>query len=208
MQSLKFTTIGSAGRVVQFAAIVCAALVASYLVGRPTGNPRPAGVPSPLVAAAPHFKAHQKLTQWRAPLLVGVEVYGVEGTPVGKVKDVLMNHDGVVQTVVIGVGGLLGFGEKNVAVPFSAVQWSMNQRSDAPVEPPSGAAAAAPAPFANSAPSDQIAEAAQGRPDEADVAATLSQLQSAPSFSYASRAPSITEIGGASGEGTRMTPFE
>jgi len=32
-----------------------------------------------------------------------------------------MSHDGVVQSVVIGVGGFLGFGTKPVAVPFAAM---------------------------------------------------------------------------------------
>ena len=40
-----------------------------------------------------------------------------------------MDHNGAVQTVVIGVGEFLGFGKKDVAVPFSAMQWRTEARN-------------------------------------------------------------------------------
>jgi hypothetical protein len=36
--------------------------------------------------------------------------------------DVLMDRDGKVTALIVGVGGFLGLGEKDVAVPFNAVQ--------------------------------------------------------------------------------------
>ena len=59
---------------------------------------------------------------------VGVDVYGADNKRVGKIKAVLMSHDGSAQAVVIGVGGFLEIGEKNVAVPFQSVQWRTEGR--------------------------------------------------------------------------------
>jgi PRC-barrel domain len=36
--------------------------------------------------------------------------------------DVLMDRDGKVTELIVSVGGFLGLGEKDVAVPFNAVQ--------------------------------------------------------------------------------------
>ena len=74
------------------------------------------------------FVTTQAITQWRAPKLVGVAVYGPDEKQIGKIKDVLIDHNGAAQTVVIGVGGFLGFGTKDVAVPFAAIQWRTERR--------------------------------------------------------------------------------
>ncbi|PHP68948.1 photosystem reaction center subunit H [Zhengella mangrovi] len=42
---------------------------------------------------------------------------------VGDVNDVVMGKDGQAEAVVIGVGGFLGIGEKNVAVDFDKLSW-------------------------------------------------------------------------------------
>ena len=39
-------------------------------------------------------------------------------------NDLLLDNGGKVNAVIIGVGGFLGVGEKNVAVPFHAVKVS------------------------------------------------------------------------------------
>jgi hypothetical protein len=36
--------------------------------------------------------------------------------------DVLLSSDGKVNALIVGVGGFLGMGEKDVAVPFSAIK--------------------------------------------------------------------------------------
>ena len=185
MRNLTLNRSRSAGRAATFALIVAAVAGAALALGD-----RPAAPNVEFAADAPSaplaFKAHQKNTQWRAPLLVGVTVFDVNGGPVGRVEDLLMNHDGVIQTVVIGVGGVLGFGAKHVAVPFAAMRWGMN--------PHPGAAAALPA-AGDPSPPDAVAaapacvatpEAAQGAPDVVGVIATLAELQSAPAFAYSS----------------------
>ena len=55
-------------------------------------------------------------------------VYDTKEANIGKVDDVLVNKEGQVTALIIGVGGFLGVGEKDVAVPFSAVK--MTKKND------------------------------------------------------------------------------
>ncbi len=59
---------------------------------------------------------------WRVSDLEGKAVYGSDGANIGDINDVLVSQDGSVNAVIIGVGGFLGIGEKDVAVNMSALQ--------------------------------------------------------------------------------------
>jgi sporulation protein YlmC with PRC-barrel domain len=50
------------------------------------------------------------------------DIYGPSDSKIGKIDDVLLSNVGQVNAVMVGVGGFLGAGEKDVAVPFSAVK--------------------------------------------------------------------------------------
>lgn len=64
------------------------------------------------------FMQNQHATDWRGSKLIGATVYGPDNKSIGDINDVLIANDGKINAVVIGVGGFLGVGEKNVAVPF------------------------------------------------------------------------------------------
>lgn len=59
---------------------------------------------------------------WRVSDLEGKQVYGADGESIGDVKDVLVNQQGDIAAVLVGVGGFLGIGEKDVAVSMDALQ--------------------------------------------------------------------------------------
>jgi len=67
------------------------------------------------------FVQDQKSTDWRSSKLVGTNVYGQDNAKIGDINDILIGSGGNVQAVVVGVGGFLGVGEKNVAIPFNAL---------------------------------------------------------------------------------------
>ena len=48
-------------------------------------------------------------------------VYDPSDNKIGDVEDFLIDKEGRVTAMIIGVGGFLGMGEKDVAVPFSSV---------------------------------------------------------------------------------------
>lgn len=50
------------------------------------------------------------------------DVYDPNNNKIGSVSDVLVAPDGRVNALIIGVGGFLGAGEKDVAVDFNAVK--------------------------------------------------------------------------------------
>ena len=85
----------------------------------------------PAFAQTPNdtFVKEQAINQWRASKLVGVKVVGNDQKKIGSIEDVLLDHDGAAQTVVIGVGGFLGIGAKDVAVPFKTMQWRTEGRA-------------------------------------------------------------------------------
>jgi sporulation protein YlmC with PRC-barrel domain len=50
------------------------------------------------------------------------DVYDNGKNTVGKIDDVLIDKSGKITTLIVGVGGFLGIGEKDVALPFAAVK--------------------------------------------------------------------------------------
>jgi sporulation protein YlmC with PRC-barrel domain len=55
-------------------------------------------------------------------------VYDSSDNKIGDVDDVLIDKEGHVTAMIIGVGGFLGMGEKDVAIPFSALHASTRVR--------------------------------------------------------------------------------
>jgi sporulation protein YlmC with PRC-barrel domain len=53
------------------------------------------------------------------------DVYDQTNTKIGQVMDVLVGQDGQVNALIVGVGGFLGAGEKDVAVSFNTVKATM-----------------------------------------------------------------------------------
>lgn len=49
-------------------------------------------------------------------------VYDTGDNKIGDVKDVLIDKSGQIKALIVGVGGFVGVGEKDVAVPFDAVK--------------------------------------------------------------------------------------
>lgn len=63
----------------------------------------------------------QKAGEAMSSELVGAAVYTATGERVGDVNDLVIDGSGRISGVVIGVGGFLGMGEKNVAVDYTSV---------------------------------------------------------------------------------------
>lgn len=49
------------------------------------------------------------------------DVYDLQDNKIGEIMDVLVDQSGKISALIVGVGGFLGAGEKDVAVPFEAV---------------------------------------------------------------------------------------
>jgi sporulation protein YlmC with PRC-barrel domain len=92
-----------------------------------TPAPAPADPAAPMTQeaapAAPVVKADGHLgTQ-----IIGESVYngtGEDAQNVGDVNDIVIGADGKIEAVIVGVGGFLGIGEKDVAVDFAQLDWA------------------------------------------------------------------------------------
>ncbi|MFG1378510.1 PRC-barrel domain-containing protein [Xanthobacter autotrophicus] len=72
------------------------------------------------------FIQQQRADQHLASTLIGMSVHGAADENLGEINDLVLDRSGNVSAAVIGVGGFLGVGEKDVAVPFQAVEVTRN----------------------------------------------------------------------------------
>ncbi len=84
-----------------------------------------AQAPKPVVTIP--FVTEQPATEWLAHVFIGADVQNASAETVGDVRDLIFDRTGRISTVVIGVGGFLGVGEKHVAVPFNALTYSVGK---------------------------------------------------------------------------------
>ena len=66
----------------------------------------------------------------RASKLIGTSVKNDAGERIGEINEVVLADDGKVAAVVIGVGGFLGIGEREVAVNFGSLRLAKDSDGD------------------------------------------------------------------------------
>lgn len=82
-------------------------------------------------AEADKFIMQQDADDVLASTLIGAAVQNGAGESLGSINDVVLSADGQVDVIVIGVGGFLGIGEKNVGVAFDAIEKSTDANGNA-----------------------------------------------------------------------------
>ena len=98
----------------------------TFIAADRSGGPQCAGL-SP--AAGPHDRGagpdlHRDASRNHRDQLLQAERLRPVDNKIGDVDDVLIDKEGNVTAMIIAVGGFLGMGEKDVAVPFSSVRAS------------------------------------------------------------------------------------
>ena len=111
------------------AATVSALALTSALAQSTTTTPPAAPAPSTQATpAAPSagehasFVARQTPDQWLASKFRGTDVIGANEEKIGDVSDILFDKDGRILAYVVGVGGFLGIGAKDVAIAPASFQ--------------------------------------------------------------------------------------
>ena len=133
------------------------------------------------------FIASQSQDQWVFSKFKGTDVLGPDNAHIGNVNDMLFDKQGKILGLIVGVGGFLGIGEKNVAIDMSAFQ---------------------PVPYdTGSSSSGGTATMRNDDPTKVKlkVSWTKDQLKNAPDFEYY-KAPSRTTSGGGGGSTTGTSP--
>ncbi len=62
---------------------------------------------------------------------MGQAIYTSDNQSIGEINDLLVEDNGGVVAAVVGVGGFLGIGEKNVAIPFDKITITREMDEDA-----------------------------------------------------------------------------
>jgi hypothetical protein len=119
------------------------------------------------------FMTEQSSSDWLGSKLVGLNIYDPQKNKIGAIQQLLIDRNGVVEGVVIGVGGFLGVDKKEVALPFKSLQFVAQKPGDSSTTTGSNTSTAA-------------ADPAKGYPDHAVVNTTKDELKKAPDFHYAS----------------------
>lgn len=86
-----------------------------------TSQDKPSMAASSAGEKQPGFLQTESSEQWRASKLMGASVVGPDDQSIGDINEILLSKDGGVEAVVVGVGGFLGMGEKNVAIAFESL---------------------------------------------------------------------------------------
>jgi sporulation protein YlmC with PRC-barrel domain len=100
---------------------IALALATSVASAQPTTT-------TPAAPAVPGGQSAQILTTMPSEAMTVTHwykqnVYDPGDNKIGEIMDVLTDKDGKIQALIVGVGGFLGIGEKDVAVAFNAVQF-------------------------------------------------------------------------------------
>jgi hypothetical protein len=134
------------------------------------------------------FISSQSTDQWVFSKFKGSDVLGPDNSSIGSVNDMLFDKNGKILGLIVGVGGFLGIGEKNVAIDMSSFQ---------PVPPDTGSTSGGGA---------MTTRSDDPTMTKLKVTWTKDQLKEAPDFQYY-KPPSRTSgaPGGTTGTGPRPT---
>jgi sporulation protein YlmC with PRC-barrel domain len=105
------------------AGLAAAALMTGSALAQTAAPTQPAGPGQVMTQMPPGLM--------RGSQLMGIDVYGADNQKIGDIDEVLVDRQGKIHGLVVGVGGFLGIGQKDVAVPFDQVQWMSNQEVQA-----------------------------------------------------------------------------
>jgi sporulation protein YlmC with PRC-barrel domain len=156
------------------------------------------------------FMTQMRGQQMMASKLIGTTVVSTNNESIGDVNDVILDRNGQVMAVVVGVGGFLGIGEKDVAVPFASLEFASRDQMNAANKgggnvTSTGSTTGGPTNRSTATTGNTGGNGASTSPDSANNAPdrvmlrmTKAELQAAPSFKASS--------GGASSNNASSTP--
>ena len=147
-------------------------------------NPAPSSPPAQSPPAATTTAPASKSQLWRSSKLIGLNVYNDKNEKLGDISEILLDKSGKVEGVVIGVGGFLGVGQRDIRVEMSKLKFveePVKTSSSTSTTTTTGAGANRPATTTTTSSSNDK----KGYPDHAVLSgATKDQLKSMPEFKY------------------------
>lgn len=123
---------------------------------------------------------------WQGSKLTGLNVYNQQNEKIGDIKELLLDKDGKVAEVAIGVGGFLGMGEHDVAVKWADLKFTNEPVKSSTTTSSNNASGNGTARTTGSASSSSTTSSSTTKnyPDHAMLNATKDQLKAMPQFNY------------------------
>jgi sporulation protein YlmC with PRC-barrel domain len=106
-----------------FAKTVTAALAGTALLATIASAQTPTATTDRATTASNTISNSELQGDWRASKVVGLNVYNENNESLGSINDLLMDKNGNIKAVVLGVGGFLGMGAHLVAVPLDKIKF-------------------------------------------------------------------------------------
>lgn len=171
---------------------IAAAMLGTALMAAPALSQTQTQTPS---TAAPAAKSDTKAEinpalkdKWRASKLIGLDVYNDQNEKLGDINELILDKDGKIGFVVIGVGGFLGMGEHDIAVTLDKLKFVEEPVRTATTTSPPASSTTGAAPN-TSPPAGGMAKTTTTTtydwiPDHAVMSGTKEQLKALPQFRY------------------------
>jgi hypothetical protein len=174
--------------------VLAAALLSAAVFSAPayaqTAQPTDRAAPAATTAGSQEKMALKG--NWRASKLMGLDVYNEANEKLGDINELILDKNGKVNAVVIGVGGFLGMGEHDIAVSMDKLKFmeepvrtssttpatTTRDNAAAPRETTTGAATT------TTTTTSRSADANDWTPDHAVMSGTKEQLKAMPQFKY------------------------
>jgi len=155
-----------------------------------TAPAAPSAMPSTTGAAASgSFMTKIEMNQMLASELIGTKVITANNESIGDINDVIVDRNGQAVAAVVGVGGFLGIGEKDVAIPFKSLEFAtreqVNAMKDNKTVTTTGSTAPAvnaPATTTTTTTTKSTTAMDDGEPERVILRMTKAELQAAPAF--------------------------
>jgi sporulation protein YlmC with PRC-barrel domain len=152
---------------------------------------QPADRAAPAATASPAASSDKMMLKgkWRASKLMGLDVYNEANEKLGDINELILDKDGKVNAVVIGVGGFLGMGEHDIAVTMDKLKFveepvrtSSTTTTTTTRETTTGTATAPANTTATT--TTRTSNANDWTPDHAVMSGNKDQLKALPQFKY------------------------
>jgi sporulation protein YlmC with PRC-barrel domain len=161
--------------------LLASSIFVSAASAQQMNNTAPPGA-APRAVAAKVYSDH-----WRASKLMGLDIYNDQNEKLGDINEILLDKTGKVDSVIIGVGGFLGVGTRDIKVSLDQLKF-VNEpvRSASTTTTTTTTAANTPATTTDSRPATvSSTPSKQWYPDHAVLSgASKDQLKSMPEFKY------------------------
>jgi len=161
--------------------------IASGAAYAQTAQPAERAAPAATVSPAASSDKMMMKGKWRASKLMGLDVYNEANEKLGDVNELILDKDGKVSAVVIGVGGFLGMGEHDIAVTMDKLKFAeepvrTSSTTTTTRETTTGTATAPANTTATT--TTRTSNANDWTPDHAVMSGNKEQLKALPQFKY------------------------